>query len=109
MAQRRAKVRPTQALSGRTVFEQQARVLRALAHESRLTIIDRLSEGECGVGELVALVGGDPSTVSKHLAFLRAHGIVGDRREGNAVIYSLLTPCACNFFSCAAQVLKERG
>ena len=90
------------------VFRQQARVLKALANESRLKIVDRLSRGECSVGELTDLVGSDRSTVSKHLALLRAHGIVLDRREGNVVYYTLLTPCVMNFFSCASQVLKER-
>jgi ArsR family transcriptional regulator len=92
----------------REVFRQQARVLKALANESRLMIVDRLAQGECSAGELTALVGDDQSTVSKHLAVLRSHGIVDDRREGSVVIYRLLTPCVLNFFSCATQVLKER-
>ncbi|MDF1561446.1 MAG: metalloregulator ArsR/SmtB family transcription factor [Deltaproteobacteria bacterium] len=91
------------------VFKQQARVLKALANASRLKIVDRLSRGECSVGELTELVGSDRSTVSKHLAVLRSHGIVEDRREGNVVYYSLLTPCVMNFFSCATQVLEERS
>ena len=91
------------------VFRQQARVLKALANESRLQIVDRLSRGECSVGELTDLVGSDQSTISKHLALLRAHGIVLDRREGNVVYYTLLTPCVMSFFSCATQVLKERA
>jgi ArsR family transcriptional regulator len=89
------------------IFRQQARVLKALANESRLKIIDRLSRGECSVGELADLVGSDRSTISKHLALLRAHGIVLDRREGSVVYYTLRTPCVVNFFSCATQVLKE--
>ena len=93
---------------GRQVYKQQARVLKALANESRLLIIDRLSKGECSVGELTELVGSDQSTVSKHLAVLRAHDIVEDRREGNVVYYTLLTPCVCKFFACATQVIKER-
>lgn|SRR5579883_2306206 len=93
----------------RDVFRQQAKVLRALANESRLMIVDRLNRGECSVGELTEMVGSDVSTVSKHLALLRAHGIVEDRREGNLVYYRLLTPCVCNFFTCATQVLKERS
>lgn len=91
------------------VFRQQARVLKALANESRLKIVDRLSRGECSVGELTDIIGSDPSTVSKHLAVLRAHGIVNDRREGNVVYYTLLTPCVLSFLSCATQVLKERA
>jgi DNA-binding transcriptional ArsR family regulator len=91
------------------VFKQQARVLKALANESRLQIVDRLSRGECSVGELTELVGSDRTTVSKHLAVLRAHGIVTDRRDGNVVFYTLLTPCVMTFFSCATQVLEERA
>ena len=91
------------------IFRRQARVLKALANESRLKIVDRLSRGECSVGELTELVGCDRSTVSKHLAVLRAHDIVLDRRDGNVVYYTLLTPCVMSFFSCASQVLNERA
>lgn len=91
----------------REAFRLQSRVLKALANESRLLIVDRLSRGECAAGELTRLVGLDQTTVSKHLAVLRAHGIVEDRREGSAVVYRLLTPCVTNFLSCATQVLRE--
>ena len=98
----------TTVMENRAIFTQQAKMLKALANESRLMIVDRLSRGECSVGDLRDLVGGDLSTVSKHLALLRAHGVVEDRREGTTVYYRLLTPCVCNFFTCATQVLKER-
>ncbi len=90
-------------------FKRQARILKALANEARLKIVDRLSRGECSVGELTAIVGLDRSTVSKHLAILRAHGIVLDRKDGNMVYYTLQTPCVMSFFSCATQVLEERA
>lgn len=91
----------------RAAFRSQARVLKALANESRLMIVDRLSRGECSAGDLTRLIGTDQTTVSKHLAVLRAHGIVEDRREGSVVVYRLLTPCVTKFFACALQVLKE--
>ncbi|MFB3853884.1 MAG: ArsR/SmtB family transcription factor [Vicinamibacterales bacterium] len=91
------------------IFKQQARVLKALANESRLRIVDRLSRGEASVGHLTEIVGSDISTVSRHLGVLRLHGIVDDRRDGNVVYYRLLMPCVCNFFTCATQVLRERG
>jgi len=90
------------------IFRKQAQLLKALANEARLKIVDRLAKGECSVSELTEVIGLDPSTVSKHLALLRAHGIVRDRRDGNVVYYKLLTPCVLNFFACATQVLKER-
>jgi len=89
-------------------FREWARILKILGNEARLMIVARLKEGECSVGELTRLVGLDQSTVSKHLAVLRAHGIVGDRRQGNVVYYRLLTPCVLEFFSCAGNVLEER-
>jgi len=100
-----ARVRRT---NGDDVFRRQARVLKALANDSRLKILDRLAKGECSVGELTELIGSDRTTVSKHLAVLRAHGIVVDRREGNVVFYELVTRCVMSFFACATQVLKER-
>ncbi len=92
----------------RSVYKRQAQVLKALANESRLMIVDRLAAGECSAGELTRLVGSDQSTVSKHLSVLRGHGIVEDRRDGNSVIYRLLTPCVLDFFSCARRVLDDR-
>jgi ArsR family transcriptional regulator len=89
-------------------YKQQARIMKALANETRLMIVDRLSKGECQVGELVRLIGVDQSTVSKHLATLRAAGVVDDDRRGNTVFYRLATPCVVNFFACASRVLKER-
>ncbi|MFH1278596.1 MAG: metalloregulator ArsR/SmtB family transcription factor [Candidatus Eisenbacteria bacterium] len=91
----------------REMYRLQAKVLRALANETRLMIIDRLARGECSVGDLTKMIGLDQSTVSKHLAVLRTHGIVSDRREGTSVFYRLLTPCVLDFFSCATRVLKE--
>ncbi|MBW1878988.1 MAG: winged helix-turn-helix transcriptional regulator [Deltaproteobacteria bacterium] len=89
-------------------YRHQAEVLRALANAARLQMIDRLSTGDCTVSELTELVGLDQSTVSKHLATLRLHGIVEGRRNGNQVFYHLLTPCVLDFFACASRVMEER-
>ncbi len=99
----------SQIVRNKSLYRSQARLLKALANESRLMIVDRLSSGECSAGELTRMIGLDQTTVSKHLAVLRANGIVEDRREGSAVVYRLLTPCIVNFFSCASQVLKKKG
>jgi ArsR family transcriptional regulator len=88
-------------------FRAQARLMKALGNEARLMIVDRLGDGECSAGALTKLVGLDQSTVSKHLAVLRAHGIVEDRREGSVVFYRLVMPCVTNFFSCAARAVRE--
>jgi len=91
----------------RETIQRQAGVLKALGHESRLLIVHRLGTGDCTAGELTDLVGSDQSTVSKHLAVLRLHGIVKDRRDGNRVVYSLRTPCILDFFACTGRVISE--
>ena len=52
-------------------YEARAQVARALAHPSRLMMLDALQDGELCVCELTELVGADQSTVSKHLAVLK--------------------------------------
>ncbi len=95
-------------MKSREIYRKQARLLKALANESHLMIVDKLREGEKTVNELVALVGLDQSTVSRHLSVLRAEGIVSDRKQGNFVHYSLVTVCVTDFFACASQVIRKR-
>lgn len=92
----------------RADYKRQARIHKALANETRLMVIDRLSRGECTVGALTKMVGLDQSTVSKHLSVLLAAGIVENRKDGAAVYYRLITPCVLDMFTCTTQVLKTR-
>ena len=91
----------------RTFYENRARVIKAMAHPSRLMMIDALDEGEKCVNELRDIVGSDLSTVSRHLSILRSAGIVEDRKDGLQVFYRLRVPCILNFFGCVEAVLKE--
>jgi len=85
-----------------------AAVLKALAHPTRLFIVDRLAQREHCVCELTELVGADISTVSRHLGVLREAGIVSDDKRGKEVWYRLRVPCILDFFACADSVLAER-
>jgi DNA-binding transcriptional ArsR family regulator len=88
-------------------LKQRARVIKALAHPTRLYIVERLAERPHCVCELAALVAADMSTVSKHLSVLRAAGIVDDEKRGSQVWYSLRVPCILNFFGCIEAVLNS--
>ncbi|NCD34984.1 MAG: ArsR family transcriptional regulator [Spartobacteria bacterium] len=88
-------------------FEQRAKVMKALAHASRLLMVDELSRGERCVCELVALVDADFSTVSKHLTVLKKAGLVQDEKRGTSVYYTLRSPCILNFFDCVERVIAE--
>ena len=91
----------------RKLYEARARVIKAMAHPTRLFIVEELSKGERCVCELRDMVGADISTVSKHLALLRAAGIVADDKRGQQVFYRLRTPCVLRVFDCVRQVQDE--
>lgn len=88
-------------------FDLRAKVIKAMAHPSRLQMIDALSEGERCVCELQRLVGADMSTISKHLSLMKSAGLVVDRRQGLQVFYRLRVPCILRFFDCVEAVIKE--
>lgn len=71
------------------LFEQFARVGKAMGHPSRLELIDLLAQGECPVEPLAAAAGLGLSTASAHLQTLKRAGLVTTRREGTRIVYDL--------------------
>ena len=90
-------------------YEARARVIKAIAHPSRLFMIDELSSGERCVCELRDKIGADISTVSRHLSILKEAGIVEDEKRGQQVFYRLRVPCILNFFGCVEDVLTANA
>ena len=62
---------------------------RAIADPSRRRMLDHLARGERTVTELCGLFEMSQPAISQHLKVLRDAGLVRDRREGRARIYSL--------------------
>lgn len=94
-------------MKSRQRYEARAKVAKALAHPSRLLMLDALEEKEMCVCELTDLVGADQSTVSKHLAVLKNAGIVTDRKDGVMIYYGLKVACLAGFWNCVEAVLKQ--
>ena len=87
--------------------ESRARIVKAMAHPTRLFIVEQLAERPHCVCELTEMVGADISTVSKHLAILRNVGIVEAERDATRIYYSLRCPCVLSFFACVEEVLSR--
>ncbi len=87
-------------------YEARAKVIKAMAHPTRLFIVDELARGERCVCELRDMIGADISTVSKHLSVLKQAGIVEHEKRGLQVWYNLRVPCILKFFGCVEDVLK---
>ena len=66
-----------------------SQVLRVLAHPARLGIVEVLLDGERDVNSLRRALGAEGSSISQHLATLRAHRLVEQRRAGQRIIYRL--------------------
>jgi ArsR family transcriptional regulator len=90
-------------------LEAKARILKAMAHPSRLFMIEELEKGEQCVCDLTEMIGADISTVSKHLSVLKQAGIVIDDKRGNQVFYRLRVPCIVNFFGCVESVMESQA
>jgi len=66
-----------------------AEIFQALAHPTRIAIVELLREGEMPAGKLIERLGLEQANASQHLSVLRSKQIVVNRKEGNQVFYSL--------------------
>jgi ArsR family transcriptional regulator len=66
-----------------------AEFFQALAHPTRIAIIEQLRDGELSAGALLDRLGIEQANLSQHLAVLRSKHIVLNRKVGNQVFYSV--------------------
>jgi ArsR family transcriptional regulator len=69
-----------------------AEVFQALAHPTRIAIVELLRDGPLPAGKLIERLGIEQANASQHLSVLRSKQIVLNRKEGNQVFYSLREP-----------------
>ena len=90
-----------------------AEVFQALAHPTRIAIVEQLRLGEMSVGQLCEKLEIEQANASQHLAILRGKHIVHTRKAGNQIFYSLRDPAFGKvlealrdyFFAHASEVL----
>ena len=69
-----------------------ADLFQALAHPTRIAILEQLRDGELSAGALIERLGVEQANASQHLAVLRTKNILTNRRAGNQVFYSVRDP-----------------
>lgn len=82
-------------------------VIKALAHPTRLRIIEFLSGGPRCVSAIQAEVGSDMSTVSKHLRLMRAAGWVRCEKRGLQIDYAIACTCLEDFLRCVDTLAND--
>lgn len=75
-----------------TLRQFKASIFQALAHPTRIAIIELLRDGELSAGTIIERLAIEQANASQHLAILRGRQIVTSRKEGNQVFYSLRDP-----------------
>ena len=90
-------------------YATRSNIIKAMAHPSRLFILEKLKEQEHCVCELTKMLGFDASTISKHLSVLKNAGLVKDEKRGLNVYYSLVIPCILDILNCIDSAIEEKA
>ena len=90
------------------ILKMQSDICKSFSDYKRLMIVHLLREGERSVGEIVSETGLPQANVSQHLANLRKHGVVLNRREGSNVYYSLASPLIGQACDLVQKVLEDQ-
>jgi len=89
-----------------TRYHYQAEMLKALAHPTRLQILELLKDGELCVCKIVPELQMEQSNVSRHLNILKKEGLVTSRKEGLKVFYRLNDPKINDLLEASSELLK---
>lgn len=105
MSQRGATV--SEPVSSGELQSFKARFFKALAHPTRIRILEVLVHGSRTVYELQEALALEQATVSQQLAVLRNQAIVNAEKEGLAVRYSLRDPLVSDLLDVARRIFNN--
>ena len=84
-------------------------IVKAMAHPTRLLVMEHLMHGEECVNDLTLLAGCDVTTLSKHLSLMKRAGLLACEKRGLNVFYRISCPCFSQFFDCIDLIEKTRA
>jgi ArsR family transcriptional regulator len=85
----------------------QAEILKAIAQETRLSILELLRDGERCVCEIFPVINQEQSNVSRHLNVMQKAGILMRRKEGLKIFYSVKHLEVLSIIDLAASIMKR--
>jgi ArsR family transcriptional regulator len=92
----------------RSSSKARAGIVKAMAHPTRLLVMEALMEGELCVNDLTKLAGCDVTTLSKHLSVMKRAGLLVCEKRGLQVFYQIACPCFAEFFRCIDLISSTR-
>jgi len=85
------------------------RLFASLAHPARTRIVQELGNGEMCVNTLAEILKISHSSVSQHLAILRAQRIIKEQKSGRFVFYRLIDPEMASWLGTAANFVAAES
>lgn len=82
-------------------------ILKAMAQETRLRILELLRGGERCVCEIYPAIGEEQSNVSRHLNLMEKAGVLSRRKDGLKIIYGIKYPEVLNILELAGEILQQ--
>ncbi len=82
------------------IAQRVAQVLKAIAHPTRLEIVDLLVADEMSVGEIAETLGEKQSITSQQLNMMKDKGVLACRREGAKVYYRIENKNVIKLLAC---------
>jgi DNA-binding transcriptional ArsR family regulator len=78
--------------NGSLLYERQATLCKALAHPSRIQLLDLVGKGERACADLQKQLGLSKANLSQHVSQLRHAGMIVTRRQGKQLYCSIAMP-----------------
>ena len=92
-----------------TTHNLHAEVLRAIAQETRLSILELLRNGERCVCEIFPAISQEQSNVSRHLNMMQKAGILTRRKDGLKIFYAIKHPEVVAVIDLAAAIVRREA
>ncbi len=89
------------------LYQAKAEFFRTLGHPARIRVLELLTERDHAVHELLDAIAIEPSNLSQQLAVLRRAGLVEQRREAGAVVYSVSVPEVKDLLLAGRAILRQ--
>ncbi len=89
-------------------WDVQSSILKAMAHPTRLSILQVLRQGERCVCEIAAELQLEQPNVSQHLSILKQQGLIQSRKRGLWVFYGPATPRVFELLDGLTELVRER-
>ena len=86
-----------------------AEALKAIAQETRLSILELLRDGERCVCEIFPAINQEQSNVSRHLNMMQKAGILTRRKDGLRIFYAVKHPEVLAIVDLADTIMRREA